>query len=291
MLGQRAQFLLASYGDLGDPRVDRRSRELRAARPEGKARDRYRRKPAFSALESSAQSFEIPDQFGRLLMPMNRILGQQASEEGLDSGRQIAPELCGGLRVLGKDSAGIGRSRGESEGQPAGQQLVEDNSQRPEIGSMVHGVTLELFGRHVGHGTDDGPFPREPGPVGLEGDPEIDDLDLPRGGEDEVGRLDVPVDDAVSVGVSEAGSRLRGPGESRVEIHESPRDLRLEGLALAEPHRDEEVALVVLCGLVDRADVGMIERRGGTGLLEEALPADLIPAIGQEELERYETLE
>ena len=47
-------------------------------------------------------------------------------------------------------------------------------------------------------------------------------------------------------------------------------EARLQRLAVVERHRDEQLPLGCLADLVDRADVGMIQRRRGAGLLQKA---------------------
>ena len=62
----------------------------------------------------------------------------------------------------------------------------------------------------------------------------------------------------------------------------------LERLAVEQLHGDELRALE-LVHLVDRADVRVIERRGGARLAQEAFSGLLVAdAIGRQELERHE---
>ena len=68
-------------------------------------------------------------------------------------------------------------------------------------------------------------------------------------------------------------------------------ETRRERLAFAVRHDDERLA-IRLVDLVDRADVGMIERTGGTGLADE--PCRGLPrsrGVGGQELHRHAPLQ
>jgi hypothetical protein len=94
--------------------------------------------------------------------------------------------------------------------------------------------------------------------------------DEPSAPDEEVGGLDVPVDDAPAVG------RVQGVGNLYAEIHDlrwvegATADAVLERVSLQELHGDEGPSFV-LVDVVDRADVGMVEGRGGPGLPPEPL--------------------
>src|SRR5439155_24786435 len=87
------------------------------------------------------------------------------------------------------------------EGGPAGEQFVEDDAQAVNVGAGVHAVPFAagLLGTHVGGRAGEG----GPGAELLlaQGLAEIADVGPARGVEQDVGRLDVAVDDAVLVGV------------------------------------------------------------------------------------------
>ena len=61
-----------------------------------------------------------------------------------------------------------------------------------------------------------------------------------------------------------------------------------QGSAVEPFHRDERSARV-LTNLVDGADVGMIQRRRGSGFTSETLDrTSIVSELGREELERHE---
>ena len=56
---------------------------------------------------------------------------------------------------------------------------------------------------------------------------------------------------------------------------------------MAEGHGDEHAAVLAFSDLVDGADVGVVEDRGGLGLVDEALAGlGVVRELGREELER-----
>ena len=109
----------------------------------------------------------------------------------------------------------------------------------------------------------------------------------PVGVEQDVGRLEVAVDDAVLVGVLRRPRRpadqLRPP---RAGAAGRRRPLR-QALALDEPHA-EVMLPVVLADLVDRHDAGMVEVGGGLGLGVEPLDVGVVGELaGEDHLEGH----
>ena len=99
---------------------------------------------------------------------------------------------------------------------------------------------------------------------------EVEHLHLAAAREEDVGRLDVAMQDAFGVrGVERVGD-LRGDVEQVPQIERPPDSCAIERLALEQLHREVELP-VVLVEVVDRADVRVIERRRGARLAAEAL--------------------
>ena len=105
-------------------------------------------------------------------------------------------------------------------------------------------------------------------------------------GEQQVLRLDVPVDHAVLVGVLEGLRRLARDPE-RIVQRELPLAAQpvAEALALDVGHGEPELARG-LAGVVDRQDVGMLEPGGELDLALEALGAERGGELGVQDLER-----
>ena len=115
-----------------------------------------------------------------------------------------------------------------------------------------------MFGTHVGYGSNDTTRCGQVD-IGKLGDPEVDDLHEPVLGDQDVGRLDVPVYDATLVGFAESGADLDRVLDGLGNAERTPVELGLEALTVVERHRDEQLAVVGFADLVDRADVGVVE--------------------------------
>ena len=88
-----------------------------------------------------------------------------------------------------------------------GDELVENNSHRPNVRTRVGVLAAKLFGRHVGQRAE------QRSGLGLgsrrqAGDTEIDDLNDSIARHDDIGRLDVPVDHASTMSVIEGAAGL-----------------------------------------------------------------------------------
>ena len=154
------------------------------------------------------------------------------------------------------------------EGLLAGEHLVEQHAHAEKVGAAVDGLALHLLRRHVirraqhlaGGGHRAAGF----------GDTEVHYLHRAAGPEHDVGGLDIAVDYAVGVGVVEAGTDLAHDVDNflhrqRAMLAEQP----MQGLALDVLHGDVEDA-ILLAGVVDGDDVGMIERTRRARLVAEA---------------------
>jgi hypothetical protein len=102
------------------------------------------------------------------------------------------------------------------------------------------------------------------------GEPEVQDARALRR-EHHVAGLEVPVRHALRVRGGQAVGDLDAQRERFLEGHRSPREPRVERLALEVLH-DEEDEPVLLAHVEERADVGVRELRGHLGLAEEAFP-------------------
>ena len=119
------------------------------------------------------------------------------------------------------------------------------------------------------------------------GQPEVQDLGLLALGDEDVGRLDVAVQDAARVRGVERVGNLHGQPQQQADLERASVDLARQRAALEQLHRDERAALV-LVHLVDGADVGMVQRRGRARLAQEALGRlRIVRAVLRQELQRH----
>ena len=124
--------------------------------------------------------------------------------------------------VVKDDGAGAARER-----ELAGGQLIEDAAEREEIASSVEFLAARLFRRHVGDGADGGAGAGEEESFGVAnrlatqasmmfgeklGETKIEDFDGAAFGDENVGGLDVAMDDALLVG------RVKSVGELDADV-------------------------------------------------------------------------
>ena len=150
-----------------------------------------------------------------------------------------------------------------------GQQLVKQDAQRPHVGAVVELVTAGLLGRHVGERSETHAGPREVGEL-ASGQAEVEDLHFVIVGDQNVRRLDVAMDDAELMGMSEAARDLRHDGDGVLDRERSLLHALRQRSALIERHGEEEAAVTGLADVEDGADVRMIESRGRARLGEQA---------------------
>ena len=105
------------------------------------------------------------------------------------------------------------------ERRPAGDQVVQHGGQRVDVGAAVERVAVDLLGRHVGERADAVDL-RAVG-VGVEDAAEVaqldvDDLAVLQHGQD-VGRLDVAVDQALAIDVAERHRALEADLDDLLE--------------------------------------------------------------------------
>src|SRR5689334_22759331 len=146
------------------------------------------------------------------------IAGEAAREETANGRRRLREVAVDG--VLENRGQGVGDGFAGEEAL-AGEQLVKDDTEAPDIGAAIDGFAGGLFRSHVGGGAEDqaglGGADGESGRIGAGGgsrglggfgEAESEYLDDAFGGDFDVGGLEVAVDDAFFVGSFESFGNL-----------------------------------------------------------------------------------
>ena len=123
---------------------------------------------------------------------------------------------------------------------------------------MIDLLAPRLLWGHVSHRADrraglrDALRPRELGQA------EVEDLDGAALGDEQVGRLDVPMHDACPMRLGEALPDLRGDVDGVVQWQRPPRNPLLERLPFVVGHHEVQLPVGRLVDLVDGADVRVV---------------------------------
>ncbi len=232
------------------------------------------------------QADEVVREFGHRLVSRLGVLLHAPLDDGLEKRGHVVPERRDALRCLVDDRVEHSVLIVGGERTLPRDHLVERHAERPDVGPVIDPPAARLLRRHVGHRADRRALSRSARLTGERRQAEVEDLGPAVLCDEDVGGLDVAVDDAPAVRLGEAPCdpepELRDVGE----LERTPLHPFLECLALVAGHGDEEPAVVRLVDVVDGADVRVIERRRGARLLDEALLGVLVPRqLGGEELE------
>jgi hypothetical protein len=111
----------------------------------------------------------------------------------------------------------------------------------------------------------------------------VENLGMATLGHEEVGGLDVAMDDSRGMCRLKSVGNLDGDGQKNVRFHGTPRHSVFQCQPVQKLHGDERLARV-LSNLVNGADVGMIQRGGRAGFPAEAFQClrVLCPVFGKE---------
>ena len=213
---------------------------------------------------------QVGAQLAHLLIALVFRLGQRTLHDGDQLARQRGVNLPERLRDLLQDLVERRRERITFERLFPGQQLVDDDADREDVGPLIRTLAADLLGRHVverAHqhvrvGELRGHEPRET---------EVEDLDGAALGDEDVRRLHVAVHDAAAVGVLEPFADI----DREIQL---PRQAHLLGapqpplqiLPVQVLHREVGLPLV-LAEIVDGDDVLVRQLTGGARLPKEAL--------------------
>ena len=201
--------------------------------------------------------------------PVPRLLLQATQDDPLNGRVHVAGERRGGRDGLLLVDPHQLVARAGFVDPSTREDLVENQPQRIQVALDARGAAGELLGRHVGRSPGD---LRGMTPVGgRPGEAEIGDPDLAAPVEHDVGRLQIPVQDAPLVRGRQPPAELLGdldalvPGKPADPAQEPSQILAVDIL-----HR-QEMLPVHLADVMDSADVGMGDLSGQPHLVVEVL--------------------
>ena len=221
--------------------------------------DQHRRRTGCAALAARFEGGQRSHQLGHRAVPVVRVLGGGSSHDLVDPRRCTGDDRRGQrYRVLQLALDDLGLRWHVDEREPARRRLEQGDPEPVHVGAGVERLPSELLGRGVG-----GRPGRQRGDQLIvagarEGDPEVGEVEVPLGVEHHVGRLDVTVDHAGTVGgVQRRTDLLDHP--SQLNVIEAFREhRRFERPARHQPHH--EVGVVGLAPVVvERHDEWMLE--------------------------------
>ncbi len=153
------------------------------------------------------------------LETVGRVLGKQTGDDrGQPVGDFGIDFLNGPGRVLA-DALEDGHRAAGPEGHPAGTHRIEDATEAEEICAVIDRLAARLLGGHVLRRAGDGTALGQAGVIDGAGQAEVGDLDtLDAVFEQDVGRLDVAVDQPLGVGRGQPGGRLETDAQDLLDL-------------------------------------------------------------------------
>ncbi len=203
-------------------------------------------------------------ELGAVLVTRIEVLLQRTADHRVHLLRHIRVELGHGRWIGVDDLVDQLRRIGPTKWQASGQQVKQHHPERIKIGFLVERVSLDLLGAHVGRRTD----AHDEGGVGLhpladvQRQAEIGDLHVVLIIDQDVGRLDVAMDDALPVGVVQRHAAFENDADRAVDGQQMlERAVALERLAREVFHHHVSLVGLDRC-IVDADDVRMFETTG-----------------------------
>ena len=201
---------------------------------------------------------------------ISRDASHRAADGGVDCRRGRGTRRPYRPRRFRHDPRDDGGGAGAGKRRLTDEHLVEDTAERVDVGARVELGAASLFRAHVGRRPHADARLCQRAGADRARDAEVGDEGMPVG-EQNVLRLDVPVNDSAAVGVVERGGNL--PRDPDGFVHG---DLALaiqpvaQAFALDKRHREPQVA-GGFARVVQAEDVRVLEPRGQADLLLESL--------------------
>ena len=260
----------------------------------GRRLDRGRRRDDVDRVAGEV-ALDVAAHRGRGLVAVLDPLGQRLHHDGVDLRRHLGVVVGRGSGRLADVLVGDRDGGVADERRPAGQQLVEQAAGGVDVGPGVDRLAAGLLRREVLRGADHGRgLGHRAGGVGHRpGDAEVHHLHVAGRREHHVAGLDVAVDDAGAVAVVERRQHAAGDLERPLgqDLAALAQDVA-QGPAGDELHDDVglrdagPVGRLLLAGVVDGHDRGVVQRRGALRLAAEAgLERDVAGQVGPQALD------
>jgi len=166
--------------------------------------------------------------------------------------------------------------------------LYEDQGQGVDVAAAGEGPALGLLGRRVaGRAQDRAGRLGHRGVGQRPGEPEVGDPESAVVAEEQVGGLEVPVDQALAVGVVQPAGGFEAD-EGGLGDAEAPALVEHGSQRPAPDELGDQEGDVVLAPVVDGQQVGVVESGGGLGLRAEAADERSVIGVGLvQELDRH----
>jgi hypothetical protein len=233
--------------------------------------------------------FEHRGHLGGRLVAVGRVLGVELFDHGGQALGHGRVQLAHRPRLLVGDAPQHRQRRRRPERRPPDAHRVEHAAQAEEVGAVVGRLPPRLLRRHVLRRAGDDPALRQAGVVHRPRQAEVGEHDpLDAVLQQDVGRLDVAVDDPLGVGGGQAQRRLPAdPQHGRDVQRPVPVDALLQRApGDARHHQVGQPAGLVGVHGVDGDDVVVDDRGGRLRLAGEPLPRR--PAGGQQRREHLD---
>jgi len=222
------------------------------------------------------QTKHLGTHFRSVLVAKLAILFERSVDDLFEFRRhlRIEPQRRNGGAV--KDGVEDGDGAVAPERQLARGHLEEDGAKRKKVAARIDVLSACLFGGHVGDSAKSAAGDREMIEIDSEGglrvrggagfgradlgETKVEDFGVAPLSDENVGRLDVAMNDALGVRSVKAVGDVDGNGKELFVLQRRARNGVFEGSPIEKFHDDETIAFV-LANFEDRADVGMVEGR------------------------------
>ena len=215
-----------------------------------------------------------------------RFLLQQLVHNSLELLGNVGHVLANRFRLLVALFVQHFGKRFPAKQRPPGQQGVHQRPKAVQIGPRIDGLAGGLFGRHVFGRAQDVAGAGQPRVAEQTRDAEVGELHAAVGGQEQIARLDVAVDDAAVVGVTQRAARLDADPRhfAPIEMPTAPQ-LLLQTVSIDQFHRIEEQPLLLAeAKKPDDVRVAELAERLDFGLEPAAKPL-LASQVGRKKLD------